>query len=100
MDRLAELTNAIQDAFQGLNEMFPVISVDIDKDHGMLVLVRDEKDIADNFPGYFRVPIEDSLFNSEVHATLNGVMFHTYSKLPVPAGVDRICVANPERMGA
>ena len=96
-DRLSELTKQIQDAIGEIKTIIPTIRLFVTGGEQLCFLVSDERDIASNFPGYFRVPIEDVLFNSEVHASSNGVLFHTYSKLPVPAGVSRICVACPER---
>ena len=98
-DRLNELTKQIQDAIAEIGTMFPVISVSMNKDQGLRFLLLDERDIADNFPGYIRVPMDDSThYNSEVYATSGGAKFYTFSVLPVPAGCIKIVVANPERM--
>ena len=98
-DRLNELTKQIQDAIDEIGTMFPVISVSTNKDQGLRFLLLDERDIADNFPGYIRVPLPrgSDRFNSEVYVTLNGMKFHTYSELEAPAGYDKVVVAQPER---
>ena len=98
MDRLAELAKQIQDAIAEIGAMFPVISVSMNKDQGLRFLLLDERDIANNFPGYFRVPMDDSVdFKSEVYATSGGAKFYTYSELEAPAGYDKVVVAQPER---
>ena len=98
-ERLNELTKQIQDAIAEIGAMFPVISVSTNKDQGLCFLLLDERDIANNFPGYFRVPMEDSTnYESEVYATSGGAKFYTFSGISVPAGCIKIVVANPERM--
>ena len=98
-DRLNELTKQIQDAIAEIKAILPVIGISSDSTGRLMFLVRDDEDIAKNFPGYFRGPVKSGSdhFRSELYATVNGVKFHTYSKLPVPAGYDMVCVANPER---
>ena len=97
-DRLNELTKQIQDAIDEIGTMFPVISVSANKDQGLRFLLLDERDIADNFPGYIRVPMDDSVsYKSEVYATINGAKFYTFRVLPVPAGCSKVVVANPKR---
>ena len=98
-DRLNELTKQIQDAIAEIGTILPVILI-TDIDNTICFLLSDEEAISDNFSGYFRAPVKlgSDRFNSEVYVTLNGMKFHTYSEIKVPAGVDRICVANPERM--
>ena len=91
-ERLNELTKQIQDAIAEIKEMLPVINAGDGPKWFQLM----EDDFYENFPSYFRVPFSDEY--SEVRATFNGIQFMALSKTMLPVGVDRICVANPERM--
>ena len=90
-DRLNELTKQIQDAIAEIKETLPVIG---DGSDWFQLL---EEDFYEHFQSYFRKPIVSDYYRSEVYTTINGVMFCAVSRIEMPAGVDKVCVANPER---
>ena len=99
MDRLAELTKQIRDAIGEIKEAVPVLLVGSKVDGTPYFFLQNESDFMDLFgaTGYFRTPVGSGPYPSRVHASINGVEFAVFSKLPVPAGVGMVVVANPER---